>query len=279
MGLDDAGLAQPAGQDYDDLHTAPAGTQICTNQLSNPLLCLTRGGILKKIIHLPDLHAGYGDLTSRLGELVTRMIFHKTPADNYIVVITGDLVENAMRAGSYAEASIHLNRLGKAGFTVLAVPGNHDYGTGNLGNPAYIKRFKKHFFGTVRTTYPKLDWIDEIAFMGELGKKQLRRLSTMLASSEVATAEYRVVYLHHHPFHPKPLHELRDSQELGEILSAHPIDALLFGHNHDGRVWNGQWGIRRVYDGGTSTGKDGGSDLHRVMDLSRDPSFDYDARF
>lgn len=252
---------------------------------------------MKKIIHLSDLHAGYGDLTSKLGDLVTRMIFHKTPADNFVVVVTGDIVEDATRDGSYEEASVHLDRLKKAGFTVLVIPGNHDYGTGNLGNPKYIKRFKKHFFGKSKIKYPKLDLIDTVAFLGldsmedevnwydflwaqgELGKRQLNRLSTMLETDDVVNAAYRVVYLHHHPFHPKPFHQLRDSEKLGEILTESAIDVLLFGHNHDGRVWSGHWGISRVYDGGTSTGKEGEPNPHRVIDLSKDPSFDYDAQF
>ena len=252
---------------------------------------------MKKIIHLSDLHVGYGDLTSKLGDIVTRMIFHKTPADNYIVLVTGDIVEDATREGSYEEASAHLNRLEKAGFTVLVVPGNHDYGTGSLGNSKYIKSFKKHFFGKMKIKYPKLDLIDNIAFIGldsmadevnwydflwaegELGKKQLNRLAEILESDDVANAEYKVIYLHHHPFHPKPFHHLKDSEKLGEILKAHSIDALIFGHNHDGRVWNGHWGIKRVYDGGTSTGKEGKPNPHRVIDLSKEPAFDYDAQF
>ena len=63
------------------------------------------------------------------------------------------------------------------------------------------------------------------------------------------------------------------------ILKKSKISALLFGHNHDGRVWSGRWGISRVYDGGTSTGKGGKPNPHRVIDLSRDPAFDYDAQF
>lgn len=252
---------------------------------------------MKKIIHLSDLHAGYENLTSTLGDLVTRMIFHKIPADRYVVVVTGDIVEDATRDGSYEEASAHLDRLEKAGFSVLVVPGNHDYGTGSRSSSRYIKRFKKHFFGSAKVTYPKLDLIGDIAFIGldsmadevnwydflwaegELGKKQLRRLCKILESEDVEHASYRVVYLHHHPFHPKPFHQLRDSEALAEILTQHSIDALLFGHNHDGCVWNGHWGITRVYDGGTSTGKEGKTNIHRVIDLTKDPAFDYDARF
>ncbi len=252
---------------------------------------------MKKIIHLSDLHVGFGDLTSRLGDIVTRMIFHKTPAKGYIVVITGDIVEDATCKGSYEEASAHLNRLNDAGFKVLVVPGNHDYGTGSFGNSDYVKKFKKHFFEKTTIQYPKLDIIDRIAFMGldsmaeelhwydrifsegELGGKQLKRLATLLKGDQVKNSKYRVVYLHHHPFHPTLFHHLKDSDALEKTLEWHHIDALLFGHNHDGRVWNGGWGIKRVYDGGTSTGKLGDRHPHRVMDLSKDPSFDYDAQF
>ena len=252
---------------------------------------------MKKIIHLSDTHVGYGDLSTRFGDIVTRMIFHKTPAENYVVVVTGDIVEDATREGSYEEASAHLDRLKKAGFHVLVAPGNHDYGPGYLGHPKYVKRFKKVFHGKTKISYPKLDLIDNIAFLGldsmaeelnwydrlfaegELGEKQLKRLADLLAGEPVKKSEYTVVYLHHHPFHPRPFHQLKDSKELQAALAGHKIDALLFGHNHDGRVWNGGWGIKRVYDGGTSTSKNGKPDPHRVMDLSKDPAFDYDAQF
>jgi 3',5'-cyclic AMP phosphodiesterase CpdA len=251
----------------------------------------------KKIIHLSDTHVGYEDLATRLSDLVTRMIFHKTPAENYVVIVTGDIVEDATRKENYEEAIAHINRLKHAGFDVLVVPGNHDYGTGSLGYAKYIKKFKQHFFGESATSYPKLDVINNIAFIGldsmaeelhwydrlfaegELGKEQLKRLADMLTSEPVKNSHYTVVYLHHHPFHPWRFHQLKDSEALKEILEGHNIDVLLFGHNHEGRVWNGGWGIKRAYDGGTSTHKEGKPNPHRVIDLSKDPAFDYDAQF
>lgn len=214
-----------------------------------------------------------------------------------MIVHTGDVVEDATRDGSYEEALSHFNRLKEAGFTVLFVPGNHDYGTGTLGSIEYVEKFKKHFYGTDNVIYPiktiaddiafigldsmaeELNWHDRLFAEGELGEKQRKRLSEMLKEDDVKSCEYKVVYLHHHPFHPKPFHHLIDSDELGKILKKQKISALLFGHNHDGRVWSGRWGIPRVYDGGTSTGKEGKPNPHRVMDLSRDPAFDYDAQF
>lgn len=253
---------------------------------------------MKKLIHLTDTHLGYKDLSSRMREIITKIIFTKEEASNYIIVHTGDIVEDATEDGSYEEAVMHFNRLKNAGFQILVIPGNHDYGTGSLSSKKYVNRFKKTFFGDTSTTYPKLDVIDNIALIGldsmaeevswydrlsaegELGTAQLQRLSAMLdQNTAVQQAEYIVVYLHHHPFHPKPFLHLKDSEELGDILKQHNIAAILFGHNHDGKKWNGKWGIQRVYDGGTSTGKKGKPCPHRVIDLSKHPAFDYDAEF
>ena len=253
---------------------------------------------MKKIIHLTDTHLGYGDLSTRMGDIVTRIIFTKENASDYVIIHTGDVVEDATRPGSYEEALAHFRRLQDAGFSVLFVPGNHDYGTGSFGSKEYVREFKRHFFGQTDVEYPIKTIVDEIAFIGldsmaeevgfidrlfaegELGGAQLGRLATLLDSdAEVRASPYKVVYLHHHPFHPKPFHHLKDSEELGEILRQHEISALLFGHNHDGRVWNGKWGISRIYDGGTSTEKGGKPDPHRVIDLSKDPGSDYDAEF
>lgn len=253
---------------------------------------------MKRIIHLTDTHIGYQDLSTRMGDIVTRIIFTKENASDYIIIHTGDIVEDATRDGSYEEALAHFKRLQDAGFRVLFVPGNHDYGTGSLGYNKYVNKFKKHFYGTINVTYPIKTIIDEVAFIGldsmaeelhfydrlfaegELGKKQLKRLSNLLENDEeINECQYKVVYLHHHPFHPKPFHHLKDSKKLGKILKRHNISALLFGHNHDGRVWNGKWEIERVYDGGTSTSKDGKPNPHRVIDLSKNPAFDYDAEF
>ncbi|MGE0084030.1 MAG: metallophosphoesterase [Desulfococcaceae bacterium] len=250
---------------------------------------------MKKIIHLSDIHIGYKDMGTRFDGIVTRMIFHKQPANNYVLVITGDIVDDATEDGSYEEACHQLSRLKEAGFMVLTVPGNHDYGSGVLGHPKYVEKYKQYFYGDISVTYPKLDFIENIAFAGldsmadelhghdrifaegELGARQLERLKNMLETDSVRNAEYTVVYLHHHPFHPTPAHHLKDSDKLGHVLRKYKIDALLFGHNHEGKVWNGGWGIKRAYDAGSSTGKGGKVGPHRVIDLSKEAFFDYDA--
>jgi 3',5'-cyclic AMP phosphodiesterase CpdA len=253
---------------------------------------------VKKIIHLSDLHIGYRDMGERFQCITDNIIFEKEPASEYVILITGDLVEKATDSSSYEETRLYIQKLEAAGFTVLVVPGNHDYGTGSLGSKKYVRLFKEVFFGDPEIQYPKLDIIEGIAFVGldsmaeelnwydrlfaegELGGAQRRRLDALLSDAAVKACAYRVVYLHHHPFDPYPLHQLKDSEALGEILVKHGnVDALLYGHNHLGKKHNGKWGIPRCYDAGTTTRKLYGTGHHRVVDLSRDARLDYDADF
>ncbi|UCE08029.1 MAG: metallophosphoesterase [bacterium] len=255
---------------------------------------------MKKIIHLSDLHIGYDkqNLNERFQGILESIIFIKEPAENYIIVVTGDLVEEAINPSNHDNAKIFLDRLRSNKFNVLVIPGNHDYGTGTNANKKYMTKFKKMFYGDENFNFPKLDIIDNIAFIGldsmeeelntfdkigangELGKSQRERLDELLNQEQVKNCSYRVIYLHHHPFDPRILHELKDSKELGEILMKHGnIDAILFGHNHNFRKWNGKWNIKRCYDAGSSTRKNDKPSLIRVIDLSQSPKEDYDADF
>lgn len=256
---------------------------------------------MKKIIHLSDLHVGYPGLDARLRELVRNLIFLKEPASDYVVLITGDHVEDATEYDAYAAPRRALDGLREAGFTVLSCPGNHDLGTGTLGGKQFVPLFARAFLGG-EAEFPKLDVVDGCAFVGlnsmaeelnwydrlfaqgELGDAQLGRLDALLADPRVTAAEKRVVYLHHHPFDARPLHGLKDSAALGEIVRGRGnVDALLYGHNHVGLVANGKWGVPRCYDGGTATYKPGvpprGVGHHRVIDLTGDPRLDYDGGF
>ena len=253
---------------------------------------------MKKIIHLSDIHLGYDNLTSTMDRLVAGILEQIDNPDEYIIVLTGDIVQDATKDGSYDLALNHLQPLKEAGFKILCAPGNHDYGTGNVGNPKFVKKFKEYFWGDTNFIYPKKTIIDNIAFLclysmaeelhwydrlsaqGELGCRQLGRLEAKLRDDDVKAADYVVVYLHHNPFYGwDPLHRLKDNTELGDVLQkAGNVSALLFGHKHQGQTYK-EWGIPRVYDAGTSTKKGGNPNPYRVMDLSQDPSTDYEADF
>lgn len=265
---------------------------------------------MKKIIHLSDLHIGYKHSKQRFMNLIDYLKI-KLPDSlaQYVVVVTGDLVNNANKKDSYTDAQNCLDYLKQLGFkAVLVIPGNHDYGTGNLGKKKFIKLFKKVFFKK-EIDYPKIDIIDDIAFIGldsmaqelnwynelwaqgQLGNKQLIELEMILNKEKIKACAKRVIYLHHHPFKWRPLHELKDSLKLHKVLKkimdkGISIDAILFGHNHEGNSHNGKWGIPRCYDAGTATLKSRPKyvewtpwfkvrALIRIIDLCNDPEFDY----
>lgn len=247
---------------------------------------------MKKIIHLSDLHIGHGsaNLEARFEGIAQNIITLKQPAHDYVIVITGDLVEKASDPLSHPIAKKHIETLEAAGFPVLMVPGNHDYGNGFIGSVMYMKQFKQMFYGAEDFEFPKVDFIDDITFIGldsmeselntfdklgangEIGPAQRERLDRLLARDDVQQSKYRVVYWHHHPFDPWFFHELKDANELGAILQKRGnIDLILFGHNHHFKNWNGNWGIARCYDAGSSTRKNDLESFIRVIDLSRLP--------
>lgn len=270
---------------------------------------------VKRIIHLSDLHIGYSDMLERFRHIVGMISELRKPSSDYVIVITGDLVERAADE-NYSNVKEPIEHLQELGYRVLVVPGNHDYSKLRIHWKKNVKKFKKTFFDNTKITYPKLDiigdageekiaflgldsmaeelhWYDSMWFNGELGEKQRERLRDILSSSEVENCEYKVVYLHHHPFDPKNIfHKLKDDKEFCRLIEdyvndgnkKHNIDALLFGHNHEenrpGENWNGYiQRIPRCYDAGTSTRKNNVPCIHRVINLSRDTRLDYDGDF
>lgn len=252
-------------------------------------------GLLKKIIHLSDLHIGHPTqhLDARVTAIINQIIAQKQPAEDYVVIITGDLVERATNQTSVDAALQHIEKLQSCGFSVLVVPGNHDYGNGIIASVRFMKKFKQQFYGDEDFQFPRLDVIDNIAFIGldsmeqelntfdrlgangELGPAQRKRLDNLLAQDDVAQAAFRVLYWHHHPFDPWFLHELKDAKKLGALLQKHGnVDAILFGHNHNFRSWHGEWGIRRCYDAGSSSRKNEAVSFIRVIDLSESTPHD-----
>jgi 3',5'-cyclic AMP phosphodiesterase CpdA len=256
---------------------------------------------VKKIIHLSDIHVGYEECSANFRAIIDAITFLKQPAKNYIVVITGDIVNNAYHSEFIDEAVSAIKQLEDSGYKVLPVPGNHDYGTGVAGDKKFVNVFKERYYKSGKVTYPKLDIIDKIAFIGldstaeelhwndrffsegELGNEQLKRLRNMLNKPEVKSRK-KVVYLHHHPFDFKLGMQLKDKNDFKKIIE-NKIDMILFGHYHAdsrsaGKIYHGAWGIPRCYNAGSSTHKNGNVGFQRIIDLSKaDPRMDYDGNF
>ena len=121
---------------------------------------------MKKIIHLSDLHIGHEECGERFRTIIDNITFLKQPAKNYIIVITGDIVDNANHNEQTDEAVAAISQLEKNGYRVLVVPGNHDYGNGALGDNRFVNVFKVRYFKNRDIGYPKLDIISKIAFIG-----------------------------------------------------------------------------------------------------------------
>ena len=273
------------------------------------------------ILHLSDLHIGGSDslsgdsnkssaCTLRCETVINNIIAGCKPASDYAVVITGDITDGGTVFSSggikkqYADAAALLKKLHKAGFVVLPVPGNHDYGSmGVHPKKKYGKLFREMLLDNYQGAYPILGkaknpgLIKKIAFIGldsmeaaitrdyyygaqgKIGDPQLKRLKALLDTDKVKRADARVIYLHHHPFSPEPNMELHDAAALQAAIKGKNVDILLFGHNHNGWKWNGWWDITRCYDAGTSTRKGGSAGYHRIMDPAKDHSTDYDGDF
>lgn len=255
---------------------------------------------MKKIIHLSDLHIGHEDCGKNFLKIINKISRTKKPAKNFLIVITGDLVDNANYTDFTDEAVKRIDCLKKRGYRVLMIPGNHDYGNGAAGKKEFVQIFKERFYGKQDISYPKVDIIGKTAFIGldstaeelhwydrffsegELGKDQLERLRSILEEEKIKKRK-KVIYLHHHPFDYKALMQLKDGKELKEVISG-KVDAILFGHYHRdedsaGKDYNGSWDIPRCYNAGSSTHKNGNAGTQRIIDLSADPGKDMDGKF
>jgi len=222
-----------------------------------------------QIIHLSDLHIGYKTCGPKASEIIDNIIKYENPTHS-IIIITGDIVEQARNDKDLETALKLLDELRKHNFRVLLCPGNHDYGTGLINSRKNAQNFRKLFLPEVEI-FPCLDIIKDIVFIGldssaeelhwydrffadgELGNTQLANLKKILNAPEIKN-KTKVVYLHHHPFEVFPFHQLKDSKKFKAVIE-NEIDILLYGHNHLGHSHNGAWGIKVVLDGGSSTGK------------------------
>lgn len=263
---------------------------------------------MNKIIHLSDLHIGSKRINRNFQRIVAKIIETMQPAEDYIIVITGDLIDNGFHDGHHRKCKGFIDLLTDAGFKVLVIPGNHDYGRFGWGvDIDRVKSFKQLYYYNGELSYPKVDFSNDggIAFIGldsmaaafradgysssaagRIGESQLSGLEEKLNDNTILACRKRVIYLHHHPLHGLyDGHKLKDAEAFCRILLEYRdvVDALLFGHNHYGTEWNG-WleGITRCYDGGASTHKrvkPNGIALHRVIDLSKPVESDYDGKF
>lgn len=102
------------------------------------------------IIHLSDLHFGARSSAEFLAlhsALVKEISKH--PKQKYLLVITGDVVDDGSKSQYYAARQFFedlVKALPVLKESILFCPGNHDYGwNGIFASPSNIRRFNAHF--------------------------------------------------------------------------------------------------------------------------------------
>jgi 3',5'-cyclic AMP phosphodiesterase CpdA len=117
------------------------------------------------ILHLSDLHLGVQHSIERMQKLTDAIITQFADTSRPVIVMSGDLVDNPFGKG-YRYLEPFLDRLSMAGFSVLAIPGNHDYGIGFFNWPPFERKFRRTFLPFPDAGYPRLDIISDTAFIG-----------------------------------------------------------------------------------------------------------------
>ncbi|OGP56087.1 MAG: hypothetical protein A2V67_14205 [Deltaproteobacteria bacterium RBG_13_61_14] len=224
-----------------------------------------------KIIHLSDLHIGGRSRLTKMSMLKNaRKVFNKIcneqqPASDYVVVITGDLVDNAFKSKKYKNAIDALKIL--QDYKVLIIPGNHDYGDGTVDDEKFVALFDQTFGNTNTPPYPTRHIIGGVAFWGlnsmaekvdmdtcegKLGEPQINLLENYIENDPAVKRCKKVLYLHHHPFPFPKFKGLQDTKKLERVIKG-KVDALLFGHNHVQIEPCGLWSIPIWSNPGSST--------------------------
>jgi len=237
------------------------------------------------IIHLSDLHIGKSSNLQKTKRIVDWVLEHPQVHDTEVVLISGDLVDDGA-LWQFQQAEKELDRLRAEGFSVLVVPGNHDYGIMGIAESRDSQAwFAELIAGFDR--YPHLEILDGQAFVlldsmgqeieniefwgaqGMLGRRQLQELDRMLDELKANPAVQTItVVMHHHPFDFAYFHGLRDHADLKSII-ARPVEeeprvnCLLFGHKHIEKRFNDPeenkeqlYGINLIYSAGSAVERD-----------------------
>ncbi len=218
-----------------------------------------------KIIHISDIHVGKSDDEEKNFDKIVKCIVNKDwESDKPVILITGDLVDDG-KEKQFVKAREILEPLYERKFTLLPVPGNHDYGwNGNHAREKRFKYFKSAFYNLENVGYPHVKPINghvfiglnsmkaEVGFFdglladGELGPRQINdTLGALKKCEDRSPREKVIMHLHHHPFLfpdespvkrllEKAGHWLKDGDDFMHKISGR-VDILIFGHDHEHR--------------------------------------------
>ena len=250
-----------------------------------------------KIIHLSDLHIGQSDNFEKSNQIADWILENQETHQSELVIISGDLVDDG-QSWQFEQAREIIDRLRQGGFTVLAAPGNHDYGPNGFRESSTSQQDFCELISGVKE-YPAVfivegqaivildSMAEEIRNMeiwgaqGHLGKEQLQKLDQILDElAENPAVENIVLTLHHHPFDYLFYHGLRDHADLFGVIARRQgepprVNVLMFGHKHIENRFNDPeddkeelFGIDLIYASGqTVERKSDGKMVLPVIDL------------
>ena len=193
-----------------------------------------------RIAHLSDIHFGANDPT--IVAATEAWLLDRRPD---LIVISGDFTQRA-RTGQFRAAGAYVARLRDAGFTVLAIPGNHDI-------PFYdvVRRFAapldryKRFIGTDLCPWFENESVAVLGINtarsltfkdGRINRDQLAMIHNRF---EAVAPEKTRILVTHHPLFALPIGE---GGELSEAVGHHQdavvavcragVHIALAGHFH-----------------------------------------------
>ncbi|MBN2561102.1 MAG: metallophosphoesterase [Phycisphaerae bacterium] len=246
------------------------------------------------VIHLSDLHIHKSRAkpdNKNADMLVNHLIRRFKPRgnDRTYVVLTGDLTDDG-DLRQYRQLQVRILEPLAKDFTLLPVPGNHDYAKyGNVLHTSSVARFaqyvrQEHQKGAGGLSYPcvTVDQRDRAVFIGldsadpqgiawfaegVVGPKQSAALADVLAAPEHQD-RLKVVYLHHHPFDRRITLKLQQADALLGVLERR-ADVVLFGHKHKHEAFFNWYHVPLMLASGKVTEPAGGNALaFRVLEIS-----------
>lgn len=208
-----------------------------------------------KIIHISDLHIGEEESRAKNFHIISRWILqnHGASDEKPIIIITGDVVNDG-RKSQFDIAALLMGDLSKAGFVILAAPGNHDYGVGGWhAVEKKFKYFKNIFFPFENVSYPHIfqnlyssnghyliglnsmkaesGFWEGLLANGQLGPRQIEDTEMFLKKLSGRDKGKKVIlYLHHHPFiFPDDIPDDFDLKQISELFYESRIHQLKDG--------------------------------------------------
>lgn len=228
-----------------------------------------------KLLILSDVHIGKTSEEGQSALFLFRHIAERYDHRSTVIAFTGDLTDDASLP-QIKVASDLISKFRRHGFTVFAVPGNHDRGfSGLVDDEERISAWETHIAGGWPQIHQKAGWrflllntANDSDFMaqGKLGHDQLAFLAV-----ELSDKAPMVILMHHKPWWRNPTLLLADADAfLAFTRRAQGPLVVVCGHKHERAVWRDKDGASLALSAGRCTEKKTGAPFwKRLLRLAK----------